>query len=202
MQLDNKTLYMKKILLVVSLTALSAFSFGQTIKIDEPEFSGIVVYVNDSVGTGLKLEQVGLTRTKSNGSAFAETQEDYKKALELFKLQIQCIIDDDRETQMGIYSEDLHYEFPFANDRPKIIEGRDAIKKVMQPIWERRRKNNVQLSLDKYEFHATDEPSLFLAVFVFKAVIDKKSEPILSDYIQLIRIKDKHIIEVREYFKP
>jgi ketosteroid isomerase-like protein len=131
-----------------------------------------------------------------------ETQKDYKEALELFKLQIQCVVDDDRETQMGIYSKDLHYEFPFATDRPKIIEGRDTFKKIMQPIWERRRKNNVQLSLEKYEFHATDEPDLFLAVFVFKAVINVKSEPIFSPYIQLIRIRDKQIIEVREYFGP
>ena len=131
-----------------------------------------------------------------------ETQKDYKEALELFKLQIQCVVDDDRETQMGIYSKDLHYEFPFATDRPKIIEGQEAFKKVMQPIWERRRKNNIQLSLVKYEFHATDNPGLFLAVFVFKAVINEKSEPILSPCVQLIRIKDKHIIEVREYFEP
>jgi hypothetical protein len=131
-----------------------------------------------------------------------ETQKDFKEALELFKLQIQCVVADDRETQMGIYSKDLHYEFPFATDRPKIIEGRDEFKKVMQSIWERRRKNNIQLSLDKYEFHATDEPGLFLAVFVLKAVIDEKSEPILSPCIQLIRIKDKYIIEVREYFEP
>jgi ketosteroid isomerase-like protein len=128
--------------------------------------------------------------------------DDYNKALELFKLQIQCVVDDDRETQIGIYSKNLHYEFPFAADRPKIIEGRDNFQKVMQPIWERRRKNNVQLLLEKYEFHSTDEPGLFLAVFEFKAVIDKKSEPIISPYIQLIKIKDNHIVEVREYFEP
>ena len=131
-----------------------------------------------------------------------ETQKKYEEALELFKLQIKCVVDDDRETQMGIYSEDLHYEFPFATDRPKIIEGRDAFKKIMQPIWERRRENNIELSLEKYEFHSTDEPGLFLAVFDHKAFFDEKSEPILSPCVQLIRIKDNHIIEVREYFEP
>lgn len=126
--------------------------------------------------------------------------QDYEKALELFKLQVKCVINDDRKTQMGIYAEDLHYEFPFANDRPKLIEGRDAFKKVMEPIWEKRRKSNIKTSLDKYEFHATDEVGLFVGVIVLKAVIDKKNEPITVTFVQLLRIHDGYIVEVREYF--
>jgi len=62
---------MKKLLIVLTFAAISAISFGQTIKIDEPEFSGVMVYVNDSIGTGIKLEQqVSSTKTKSNGAAF------------------------------------------------------------------------------------------------------------------------------------
>ena len=125
---------------------------------------------------------------------------DYEKALELFKLQIKCVVDDDRETQMGIYAEDLHYEFPFANDRPKLINGRDAFQKAMEPIWERRRKSNIKTSLDKYEFHATDEPGLYVGVIVLKAVVDKENEPVTVEFIQLLRIHDGHIVEVREYF--
>jgi len=62
---------MKKVLLVLSLTAISSISFGQTIKIDEPEFSGVMLYVNDSIGLGIKLEQqASSTKAKSNGAAF------------------------------------------------------------------------------------------------------------------------------------
>ncbi len=131
-----------------------------------------------------------------------EVRKDYENALELFKLQLKCVVNDDRKTQMGIYAEDLRYEFPFANDRPKLIEGRDAFKKAMEPIWERRRQNNIKLALDKYEFHATDEAGLFLAVFVLKAFIDNKKEPVSSPCVQLLRIYDGHIAEVREYFEP
>ena len=95
-----------------------------------------------------------------------EVSKEYENALEIFKLQLKCVVDDDRKTQMEIYAEDLRYEFPFANDRPKLIEGRDVFRKAMEPIWERRRKNNIKLALDQYEFHATDEVGLFLAVFV------------------------------------
>ena len=131
-----------------------------------------------------------------------EVHNDFEKALELFKLQLKCVVDDDRETQMGIYAEDLRYEFPFANDRPKLLEGRGAFRKAMEPIWERRRKNNIKLALDKYEFHATDEAGLFLAVFVLKAFMDNDKEPISSPCVQLLRIHDGHVVEVREYFEP
>jgi ketosteroid isomerase-like protein len=129
-------------------------------------------------------------------------RKDYENALEVFKLQLKCVVDDDRKTQMGIYAEDLRYEFPFANDRPKLIEGRDAFKKVMEPIWERRRKNNIKLALGQYEFHATDEAGLFLAAFVLKAFIDNQEEPVSSPCVQLLRIHNGYIAEVREYFEP
>jgi ketosteroid isomerase-like protein len=132
----------------------------------------------------------------------AESRKDYENALEVFKLQLKCVVNDDRKTQMGIYAKDLRYEFPFANDRPKLIEGRDAFKKVMEPIWERRRKNNIKLALDKYEFHATDEAGLFLAVFVLTAFFDNQKEPVSSPCVQLLRIHNGYIVEVREYFEP
>jgi len=131
-----------------------------------------------------------------------EVHNDFENALELFKLQLKCVVDDDRQTQIEIYAEDLRYEFPFANDRPKLIAGRDAFRKAMEPIWERRRKNNIKLALDKYEFHATDEAGLFLAVFVLKAFMDNDQEPISSPCVQLLRIHDGHVVEVREYFEP
>lgn len=127
---------------------------------------------------------------------------DYENALGLFKLQIGCVVNDDRITQMKLYSEDLHYEFPFANDRPKLIDGRDAFRKVMEPIWERRRNNNITLLVSKFEFHATDEIGLYLAMFVLKAVIDKNKEPVSSLYVQLLRFHNRHIVEVKEFFEP
>ena len=131
-----------------------------------------------------------------------ELSNEYESALEVFKFQLKCVVDDDRKAQMEIYAEDLRYEFPFANDRPKLIEGRDAFRKTMEPIWERRRKNNIQLALGKYEFHATDQAGLFLAVFELKAFMENQKEPISSPCVQLLRIQDGHILEVREYFEP
>jgi len=46
-------------------------TFGQTIKIEEPEFSGVIVYVNDSIGQGTRLEQqVPYMTTKANAAMY------------------------------------------------------------------------------------------------------------------------------------
>ncbi len=126
---------------------------------------------------------------------------EYQAALELFKLQIDSVVRDDRQTQLGLYSEDLRYEFPFAKDRPKLILGRDAFRKVMEPIWDRRRQAKIGLEMDKYEFHATDEPGLYLAVFTLKALFADGSEPVSSPCVQLMRVQEGHIVEMREYFE-
>jgi ketosteroid isomerase-like protein len=131
----------------------------------------------------------------------AVTSQGYEEALQLFKRQIACVVDDEREAQMRLYAEDLRYEFPLANDRPRRIEGRDAFRRAMEPIWERRRKNRVELSLESYEFHATDEEGLFAAVFSLRAAIDR-GEPVSSPCVQLIRVRGGRIAEVREYFEP
>jgi ketosteroid isomerase-like protein len=77
-----------------------------------------------------------------------------------------------------------------------------SVRVAMEPIWERRRKNKAKIEIGKYEFHSTDESGLFLAVFDFKAVLTTNEESISSPYIQLLRILDELITEVRVYFEP
>lgn len=125
---------------------------------------------------------------------------NYKIALNLFEKQIQCIIDDDKNTQMKLYDDNLLYEFPFANDRPKIINGKESFRSIMEPLWEDARKKGVKVVSCKHEFHATDEEDLFVAIFILDAIASgiKISLP----FVQLIRIKNNLIIEVREFANP
>ncbi len=124
----------------------------------------------------------------------------YKTALALFEKQIRCIIEDDKTAQMEIYDEDLHYEFPFGNDRPRIIDGRDSFRAVMEPLWEDARTKGVRVVSCKHEFHATEEEDLFVAVFVLDAVASGRT--ISLPFVQMIRIQDDRIIEVREFANP
>jgi len=125
---------------------------------------------------------------------------NFDKAFKLFKKQIECIINDDRKTQMNLYSENLNYKFPFANDRPNLIKGRESFERVMTPLWEKSRKSGVKVIGCKHEFHGTDEPELFLAIFSLEVVSNK--ETISLPIVQLIRIEGDYIIEIEEYFNP
>jgi ketosteroid isomerase-like protein len=101
---------------------------------------------------------------------------------------------------MELYAEDLRYEFPFANDRPRLIESREAFRNVMTPLWDAARQRGVNVVGCKHEFHATDETGLFVAVFELEVVVAGKAMSL--PFVQLIRIRDDHIVEVREYFSP
>jgi hypothetical protein len=127
---------------------------------------------------------------------------EYREAIKAFKLQIECVEQDNREKQLKLYSKELHYEFPFANDRPRIIDGVDDFLKVMNPIWERRRKNRIDIQLVKYEFYSADEKGLYIAVFDLRAIFNDKNESTTSTCIQFIKMENGLIAEVKEYFEP
>lgn len=60
---------MKNTLAVLILFSTALSSIGQTLKITEPEFSGVILFVNDTIGSGIRLEQqVCSMQTKSNGA--------------------------------------------------------------------------------------------------------------------------------------
>jgi hypothetical protein len=124
----------------------------------------------------------------------------FKKALKLFERQIECIKSDDRKAQMELYANNLHYEFPFANDRPRLIEGRETFQNIMIPLWNQARQFGVKVIGSKHKFHSTDEKDLYIAEFVLE--VEVAGNITALPFIQLLRIQDDHIIEVREYFNP
>ncbi len=121
-------------------------------------------------------------------------------ARHLFEKQIDCLLRDDRRAQMELYADDVRYEFPFANDRPRQIEGREAFFSVMTPLWEEARRRGAKVVGCKHEFHATDEHGLFVATFVLEVAMGNRC--VSLPFVQFIRIRDNRIAEVREYFNP
>lgn len=60
---------MKKVLFFILISSSSLLN--AQVKISEPEYSGNIVYVNDSVGSGIKLEQqTASVITKANGASY------------------------------------------------------------------------------------------------------------------------------------
>lgn len=103
---------------------------------------------------------------------------EQEQARILFEKQIDCLIRDDKETQISLYDENLRYEFPFANDRPRLIEGRETFRTVMTPLWEEARRRGAKVRGCSHEFHATDETGLYIAEFILEVEIGEKTYPL------------------------
>jgi uncharacterized protein len=118
----------------------------------------------------------------------------------LFETQIACLARDDREAQMDLYADDLVYEFPFATDRPRRIEGREAFREVMSPFWEQGRKRGAKLAGWRADIHDTGDPDLIIAEFSFTIELEGKTFEV--PYVQFFRTRAGKIVAVREYSNP
>jgi uncharacterized protein len=122
------------------------------------------------------------------------------RARDLFEKQIDCIVRDDREAQMLLYADDLLYEFPFATDRPRRIEGKEAFLAVMAPLWQRNRQRGIKLLGWDAEVHDTPDPDFIVAEFSLTAEVE--GTPVAVPFVQVFRASGGKIAAVREYFSP
>ncbi len=118
----------------------------------------------------------------------------------IYEKQVDCIVSDDRTTQLTLYADDLHYEFPFATERPKRIEGREAFHQVMAPIWERTRKMGAKIVGHRYEIHETADPDFIVAELTFH--VEHDGNRIDVPFVQFFWTSGGKIVAVREYFGP
>jgi steroid delta-isomerase-like uncharacterized protein len=119
-------------------------------------------------------------------------------ARKLFEKQIDCLFRDDREAQAKLYADDLLYEFPFATDRPRRIEGRDAFLAVMQPLWQQARQRHVKIAGYREQIHETADPDFIVAEFAFDVEADGRTVEV--PFVQFFRVRDGRIAAVSEYF--
>lgn len=116
------------------------------------------------------------------------------RARAIFDEQIRCILADDRERQLLLYAEDCLWEFPFATDRPRHIEGREEIARVMRPLWANARKANIGgLQYRPLTIHDTADPDVIVAEFFLSA---RGAE---FPFAQVLRARDGKITHLREY---
>jgi glyoxylase I family protein len=130
-----------------------------------------------------------------------KTSEGHDQALAIFHKQLDCLIRDDKVEQMKLYAEDLVYEFPFASDRPRRIEGKAAFLAVMTPLWAAVRQRDFKgIKTSRQEFHATDKAGLYIARFTLDVSAGGKVVPI--EFVQFLHIRDGLIVAAQEYFNP
>lgn len=124
----------------------------------------------------------------------------FPRARALFERQIGCLRRDDRAAQAELYADDLVYDFPFAVDRPRHIEGKEAFLTVMRPMWERVRGRAVNVVGYREEITETADPDFLVAEFTL--VVEAPTGPVDVSFVQFFRTRNGKIVAVREYFSP
>jgi ketosteroid isomerase-like protein len=122
------------------------------------------------------------------------------RARTLFERQIDCLRRDDRVAQAKLYADDLVYDFPFAVDRPRHIEGKEAFLAVMRPMWEAVRGRAVNVVGYREEITETADPDSLVAEFTL--VVQAPGGPVDVSFVQFFRTRNGKIAAVREYFSP
>ncbi len=123
---------------------------------------------------------------------------------EVFERQIRLILADERAAQLALYADDCHWEFPFATgDRPRWLTGRAEIGRAMMPLWEKARAAGLRASFcDITAIHETRDPEVIVAEFTLGIEARAAGRTDRLDFVQVLRVRDGKIVELREYFDP
>jgi uncharacterized protein len=121
---------------------------------------------------------------------------------ELFERLMRCLLADDREQQLALYSEDCVWEFPFAaGDRPSRMIGREAVRRAMTPLWDQARRAGARVSgFEPLAIHETSDPEVIVAEFHLQVEVMGKSQRL--PFVQVLRARGGKLVEHREYFNP
>lgn len=120
----------------------------------------------------------------------------------LFDRLIQCLMADEREQQLALYSEDCVWEFPFAaGDRPRRLEGLEAVRRAMTPLWDQARQAGARvIGFEPLAIHETSDSEVIVAEFHLQVEVLGKSQRLL--FVQVLRARGGKFVEHREYFNP
>ena len=121
---------------------------------------------------------------------------------EVFERQIRLILADEREAQLELYADDCHWAFPFASgDRPRRLVGRAEIRQAMMPLWEKARAAGLHASFCSIiAIHETLDPEVIVAEFTLGVEAREIGRTDRLDFVQVLRVRDGKIVELREYF--
>lgn len=117
---------------------------------------------------------------------------------DVFERQIACVIADDREAQLALFADDCVWEFPFAPaGLPRRLAGRAEIRRGMMPLWESARRTvRPAPKLSIRAIHEASDPEVIVAEF------DLGGEEYRLSFVQVMRVRNGLINEIREYANP
>ena len=90
-------------------------------------------------------------------------------------------------------------EWPFRlKGVPQRLEGRQAIRAALEPVWERAKKLNRRISgHERVVFHETTDPEV--AIVEFDMVGESARGPFCQAMVYLLRVRSGHVLLLREF---
>ncbi len=119
-------------------------------------------------------------------------------AAEILEQVMPAMLHGDIEELLGSCTEDAVFEFPFAPaGRPRRVEGHDAIKAYLQPIFGRMQIQEVT----SLKVHQSVDPTVAIIEFTMRVEVGDGSARELS-YIDILAVRDGKIASFRDYWNP
>lgn len=93
---------------------------------------------------------------------------------------------------------DVVFEFPFApNDRPRRVEGRDAVRAYLEPMFAR----STVRDISSLVLHQTVDPAV--GVIEFTTTVSAEGGQVRDlSYIVVLTVRDGQIARYRDYWNP
>jgi len=105
----------------------------------------------------------------------------------------------DIDRWLACFSDDAVMEWPFRmKGIPERLEGRDAIRAAVAPVWERAKNGTRQIiGHDRVAFHQTSDPEV--AIVEFDIVGASPRGPFRQTVVYQLRIRDGRVLLLREF---
>jgi ketosteroid isomerase-like protein len=133
-----------------------------------------------------------------NYEGAAMTEQTTSSASEVFQQALAGIQAGDLSDLLERCTDDVVFEFPFAPaDRPGRVEGRDAVREYLGPIFARTQTQG----LSSLVMHQTVD--LAVAVIEFTATAQISGGPAREvSYVVVLTVRDGQIARYRDYWNP
>ena len=115
----------------------------------------------------------------------------------------RLVLDGDIEGQADLFAPDGVLEWPFAPAGvPARLEGREAIRRALEPIGRRMRQGATRPTGLRSVLHQTLDPEVVVVELELEGEVAATGDAYRLPYIQVFRVRDGAILCFRDYFGP
>lgn len=127
------------------------------------------------------------------------TEKKLIKAKEIMDTFTSSLLENDFESFISLYDENVVFEFPFApQGSVRKLEGRQGLYDYISRLPEM-----VQLlRFSKPEIYFSDATSTFIAEFTCEALVTGTGKPYNQTYISVIKLREGKIVHYKDYWNP